>query len=271
MKSRAPRLMDSTARSMLPHAVITITGRRESILLNARQQIETLLAGGGVARVVQVDQQHIVVALAQRLQQQLRRAHAIHLNALRRQQQLDGFENVRLIVGNQNANSFLLTWNGPPPLRPPWRRRLKFRTPPEPTPVARRTSMRAFSYAVSAVTSADSARARSCSAASVCWFDPAPSFCSCLHNIQCLLRQGRVPCAPHPRGWRPAPAHSARCAPQCECASSALQGTPATAGTRVRSGTGRPWRCDCATERSAAIPPGTPARNSSTRSPPLRR
>ena len=48
-------------------------------LLDARQQIEALLAGGGVARVVEVDEQHIVVALAQRFQQQLRRAHAVHL------------------------------------------------------------------------------------------------------------------------------------------------------------------------------------------------
>ena len=57
MKSRAPRLIDSTARSMLPQAVITITGRRGSNLLETRQQIETLLAGGGVAGVIQVDEQ----------------------------------------------------------------------------------------------------------------------------------------------------------------------------------------------------------------------
>ena len=39
-------------------------------LLNARQQVEAFLAGGSVARVVQVDEQHVVVALAQRLQHQ---------------------------------------------------------------------------------------------------------------------------------------------------------------------------------------------------------
>jgi hypothetical protein len=69
-KSRAPRLMDSTARSMLPQAVMTMTGRRLSMLLNAREQIEALLAGGCVAGVVEVDEQHVVVALAQRLKQQ---------------------------------------------------------------------------------------------------------------------------------------------------------------------------------------------------------
>ena len=71
-----------------------MTGRRESYLLNARQQVETLLAGGGVAGVVQVDEQHVVVALAQRLKQQLRRAHAVHIDALRSEQQLDGLEDV---------------------------------------------------------------------------------------------------------------------------------------------------------------------------------
>ena len=69
-------------------------------LLQTRQQIEALLAGGGVARVVEVNEQNVVVALTQRLKQQLRRAHAIHMNALRLQQQFHGLEDVRLIVGN---------------------------------------------------------------------------------------------------------------------------------------------------------------------------
>jgi len=40
-------------------------------LLDARQQIKTLLAGGRVACVVQVDEQHIVIPLAERFQQKL--------------------------------------------------------------------------------------------------------------------------------------------------------------------------------------------------------
>ncbi len=69
-------------------------------LLQPRKQIEPLLAGGGVARVVQVDEQHVVVALAQRLKQQLRRTDALNLDALRGEQELHGLKNMRLIVGN---------------------------------------------------------------------------------------------------------------------------------------------------------------------------
>ena len=53
--------------------------------------------------------------LAQRFEQQLRRPNTVHRNALRSQQQFDGLKDMRLIVGNQNANSLLFTWNGPPP------------------------------------------------------------------------------------------------------------------------------------------------------------
>jgi hypothetical protein len=51
--------------------------------LQTRKQIKSLFARSGVARVVQVDEQHIVVALPQGLQHQLRRAYAVHLKALR--------------------------------------------------------------------------------------------------------------------------------------------------------------------------------------------
>ena len=96
-------------------------------LLNARQQVKAFLAGGGVARVVQVDEQHVVVAVAQCLKHQLRRASTVHMNALRREQQLHSFENVRLIVCNQNAN-WLLFRDGPPPRRRFWRWRWKCRS-----------------------------------------------------------------------------------------------------------------------------------------------
>ena len=108
-----PGLLDEVARAALDafDGQIDVAprghhddGQARIELLNARQQIEALLAGGGVARVVQVDEQDIVVALAQSLQQQLRRAHAVHMDALRLQQQLHGFEDVRLIVGDQNAD-----------------------------------------------------------------------------------------------------------------------------------------------------------------------
>src|SRR5208282_4773010 len=60
-------------------------------LLEARQKIKALLAGGGVARVVQVDEQDVVVALAKGLEQELRRARSVHLEALRLKQQFYGF------------------------------------------------------------------------------------------------------------------------------------------------------------------------------------
>ncbi len=145
MKSRAPRLMDSTARSMLPQAVITITGKRGVELLNARQQIEALLAGGGVAGVVEVDEQHVVVALAQRFKQQLGRAHAVHMDALRREQQLDGLKDVRLIVGDQDADLFVAYWRWSASTAPALALSIEMPYSSRMAPVARRTSMRAFS------------------------------------------------------------------------------------------------------------------------------
>jgi transcriptional regulator CtsR len=84
-------------------------------LLDAGQQIEAFPAGGGVARVIQVDQHHIVVALVQRLHQQLRQSHAVHIDRLRLEQQLNCLQNMRLVVGNQNPNFVSLTRDGPPP------------------------------------------------------------------------------------------------------------------------------------------------------------
>ena len=85
--------------------------------MDARQQVQALLAGGSVARVVEVDQQHIVFAMAQFLQQRLRRAHTIHLDAVRAEQQLHGFQDVRLIVGNQYPDWFILIGDDLPPPR----------------------------------------------------------------------------------------------------------------------------------------------------------
>ena len=119
-----PRLLDKVARAALDafDGQVDVAPRRHHDHREARiefldmgEQIEAFLAGGGVARVVQVDEHDIVVALAQRLQKQLRRAHAIDVDPLRLEQQLDGFKNVRLIVGNQNPDFFLLSGDGMPP------------------------------------------------------------------------------------------------------------------------------------------------------------
>jgi len=85
------------------------------VLLNAREKVEAFLAGGGIAGVIQVDEQHIVVALAERLHEQLRRADAVHIDAVRSEQQLDGLENGRLIVGGEHADFFVLSGNFLPP------------------------------------------------------------------------------------------------------------------------------------------------------------
>ena len=61
-KSRAPRRMASTARSTLAQAVITTTGSVGSMRLQAGEQVEPLLPGGGVARVVEVHQHDVELA-----------------------------------------------------------------------------------------------------------------------------------------------------------------------------------------------------------------
>jgi hypothetical protein len=135
-----PRLLDKVARAPLNRFDCQVDvapgGHHDHrqprvVFLDARQQVQALLARGRVPRVVQIDQQHIVVVLPHRLHQQLRRPDAVHRNALRRQQQLDSFKNVRLIVGNQYTNLFLLTGNGSPPLRRTSRRRLRLSECPE--------------------------------------------------------------------------------------------------------------------------------------------
>ena len=94
-------------------------------LLNARKQVEAFLPGRGVASVIEIDEQHIVVAMAEGLNYQLRRAHAIDEDALRAQQQFHGFKNVGLIVGDEDANFWLRARDGLPLLRLIRRGRLK--------------------------------------------------------------------------------------------------------------------------------------------------
>ncbi len=66
MKSRAPRRIASTATSTEPHAVITTTGSDSSAVWMRGQQVEPLFAGGGVAGVVEVDQDDVVVLQLER-------------------------------------------------------------------------------------------------------------------------------------------------------------------------------------------------------------
>jgi hypothetical protein len=56
------------------------------IVTNARQQVKAFLAGGGVARVVKVDEQDIVLCLAQRFQEQLWRPDTVYMDCVRGEQ-----------------------------------------------------------------------------------------------------------------------------------------------------------------------------------------
>jgi preprotein translocase subunit YajC len=73
-------------------------------LLNAGEEIEALLAGGGIAGVVEVDEQDVVVDVGESLKEQLGRADAVYADALRREQQLDSLEDVGLIVGDEDPD-----------------------------------------------------------------------------------------------------------------------------------------------------------------------
>jgi hypothetical protein len=87
-------------------------GQARVHLLNAREKIETFLAGCRVACVVEVDEQDIVVGLAQRLQGELRRADTVDDDSLRLQKEFYSLKDVRLVVGDEDADFGLLTRNG---------------------------------------------------------------------------------------------------------------------------------------------------------------
>ena len=70
---------------------------------NIRKQVQPFLSGSRVARVVQVDQHRVVGRTRERLARQLGRADDINLVALRLQQQFNGFKDMLLVVGRQNA------------------------------------------------------------------------------------------------------------------------------------------------------------------------
>ncbi len=71
--------------------------------LAARQQVEPLLAGGRVARVVEIDQGHVELARLDGRQHARGRRRRLELEALGLQQQAQRFEHVRLIVRDEHA------------------------------------------------------------------------------------------------------------------------------------------------------------------------
>ena len=67
------------------------------------QQLEAFLARRRVARVVEVDQHHVVVTLAERRERRRRRLDGVDLITLSLEQQPQGFEDIALIVGDEDA------------------------------------------------------------------------------------------------------------------------------------------------------------------------
>ena len=74
--------------------------------LNSRQQIQTLFARRGIARVIQIHQQQIVAIGFKLFQHAGRRIHGLNLVTLTLEQQAESFENVRLIVGDKRSRRF---------------------------------------------------------------------------------------------------------------------------------------------------------------------
>ncbi len=117
-----PRLLDEIA-SAAPHGLdgelhVGPRGHHDHRQIavdadNLGKQRETFLPGGGIARVVQVDEHGVVVVERQRLAHQGGRAGRIDLVSLSGQQQLDGVEDVLLIVGGQHPGAFAAHSAGP--------------------------------------------------------------------------------------------------------------------------------------------------------------
>ena len=103
MKSRAPRRIASTATSTLPQAVITTTGSVGSTPWMRDSRFEPFLAGGRVARVVQIDQRDVELPRLDGGQHAGRRRRGFELEALALEQQAQRFEHVRLVVGDEHA------------------------------------------------------------------------------------------------------------------------------------------------------------------------
>ncbi len=70
--------------------------------LDAREQIDALTARGRVARVIQIHQDEIERARLERAHRRVGRRHRVVLDALSLEQELQGIEQVGLIVRDQD-------------------------------------------------------------------------------------------------------------------------------------------------------------------------
>ena len=96
--------MASTAPATLLHAVITSTGSVGSMRSNPLQQVQPFLTRRRVSRIVQIDERKIHVGGLDTLQRLARRAGLDDVVAFVAQQQAQGVEDVRLVVGDEHAH-----------------------------------------------------------------------------------------------------------------------------------------------------------------------
>ena len=77
--------------------------QRRVLGLQACQQIEAFLARRRIARVIQIDERGVEVRFVDRREHRRGRRHGLHLKAFALQEQLQGFENIALVVGEENT------------------------------------------------------------------------------------------------------------------------------------------------------------------------
>ena len=69
---------------------------------NLREQIETFLSGSGIPRVVEVDEHCIIRTTGESFAHERRRTNFVYFVALRPEQQLQGFQDVLLVISGEN-------------------------------------------------------------------------------------------------------------------------------------------------------------------------
>jgi hypothetical protein len=77
--------------------------RQVFVLLQQGEQVQTFLAGGGIAGIVQIHQQEIEFIVGKCFQQIRSRGHALGRITVAFQQQAQGVENILLVIGNEDA------------------------------------------------------------------------------------------------------------------------------------------------------------------------
>ena len=102
-KSLAPFRIAFTATSTEAQAVITMTGSSGMQAMELLDERDALLAGGRVARVVEVDERDVDVLARRDVEDAGGRRRRRDLESLALQQELQRGEDVRLVIRNEYA------------------------------------------------------------------------------------------------------------------------------------------------------------------------